>query len=342
MRALVTGATGFIGRRLVRRLVECFGAAQVTCMVTAPASPLEDDTLDNHHALGVRLIKGDLLESPPADERPPRVDTVFHLAGNVDTNASERALRVNDLGTERLLDWIAPVSNGVRVMYASSVAVHDRAARPSGPITEQSPCVPRTGYGRTKLRGERILQQRAARDAFSWTILRLPTVYGPGQKPGGLFDQLITRAIRGDLLGRIEWPGRTSVIHVDDVVDAMIDMASRPEACNDVYCLASDETDLTVGELARRIHAVLDKSMQPVDIPRPLLRVAQSLVWSRTAQVAMPPFARLHFWRLSLILTDGFWFDASKFRTMYSKPLRSVESGLAGLIEGYGRTTSKM
>ena len=47
----------------------------------------------------------------------------------------------------RLLDWLAGVSRGTRIVYASSVAVHDRVAEPKGPIVETSPLTPRTGHG---------------------------------------------------------------------------------------------------------------------------------------------------------------------------------------------------
>ena len=130
-------------------------------------------------------------------------------------------------------------------------------------ISEESPFVPRTAYGRTKLRGEHLIRERSGPDGYSWTILRLPTVYGPGQKPSGLFDQMIRMASSGAMLGRIDWPGRTSIIHVDDAVDVMVDLAGRGEAADQVYCLASDES-LTVGELARKIGEVLGRPVSAI------------------------------------------------------------------------------
>jgi nucleoside-diphosphate-sugar epimerase len=332
MRCLVTGGTGFIGRRLVRRLVDVFGVGDVVCLVKPAVTPLEAAALEQYRSIGLRLIEGDLVDDPVTADPPPSVDVVFHLAANIDTDASEHDLRVNDQGTDHLLAWLAPVSRGARIVYASSVAVHDRAREPTGPISEDSPFVPRTGYGRTKLEGERIIQRRAAGDGYTWTILRLPTVYGPGQKPDGLFDQLIKRASRGGLLARINWPGRTSVVYVDDVADVMIDAAFMPAAADEVYGLASADV-LTVGDLARRIGASIGRPVEPIDIPRPMLRLTRMLVWNRVAQAAMPPLARLHFWRLSLVVSDGFWVDPAKFRRLYAKPLRSLEDGLGEMRE---------
>jgi len=330
VRALVTGGTGFIGRRLVRLLLSQFGSDAVTCLVKEPVTPLEREARDSFRARGVRLIDGDLLGRPVSREAAPDVDVIFHLAANIDTDAPEEALRVNHEGTDRLLEWLAPISRGRRIVYASSVAVHDRVAQPTGPITENSPFTPRTAYGRTKLQGEVILRERAARDGYSWTVLRLPTVYGPGQKPGGLFDQLMTRAATGSVIGRLDWPGRTSIIHVDDVGAAMIDLAGEPIAAGEVYCLASDES-LTVGELARRIGAATGHPVRPVAIPAVALGVARGLVWNRAMRAAVPSVGRLAFWRLSLIVSDGFWFDTTKFRRVYTKPLKTLEEGLRTL-----------
>ena len=200
-RFLVTGSTGFIGRRLVRRLVETFGARSVVCLVHRRQTPREAAALASQRAQGVRVIEGDLLDDPVSREQPPPVEVVFHLAANIDTDASEEELLVNHEGTSHLLDWLRPVSPNVRIVYASSVAVHDRDRSPTAPITEDSPLVSRTAYGRTKLLGETILRDRAADGGYSWTTVRLPTVYGPDQKPGGLFDKLITPASKGALLG---------------------------------------------------------------------------------------------------------------------------------------------
>jgi nucleoside-diphosphate-sugar epimerase len=337
MTTLVTGATGFIGRRVVRRLIELDGPEAVVCLVKPPATPLEAAALESFRARGVRLLDGDLLNQPVSAEPPPRVDRVFHLAANIDTDAAERDLLVNHAGTRNLLDWLAPVSRGIRVVYTSSVAVHDRDAEPAGPIDEQSPLVPRTLYGKTKLLGEAVLRERAAADGYAWTILRLPTVYGPGQKAGGLFDKMIELASGGGLLGRIDWPGRTSIIHVDDAAAAMIELSGTAAAAGEIFCVASDESP-TVGELARTVGRALGRPIRAVSIPRPLLRLGRALVWNKSVPAALPRSAQLPYWRLSLIVSDGFWFDTTKFRRVYRGPLRTLERGLDDIIAEHPRT----
>ena len=337
MTVLVTGATGFIGRRLVRRLLETNGADAIVCLVKAPATLLEGEALESYRSTGLRLIEGDLVSQPVCAGPPPRVDAVFHLAANIDTDANEDDLLVNHAGTRNLLDWLAPVSRGARILYASSVAVHDRDRSPTAPIDERSPLVPRTLYGRTKLRGEATLQERAPIDGYSWTIVRLPTVYGPGQKAGGLFDKMIELASAGAWLGRIDWPGRTSIIHVDDAAEVMMDLAERPDAAGEIFCVASDKS-LTVGQIARIVGRGVGRPAQPIRIPPFLWRAGRAVVWSRSVAAALPGFARLSFWRLSLIVSDGFWFDTTKFRRVYTRPIRNLEAGLADTIRSTPRS----
>jgi UDP-glucose 4-epimerase len=331
MTALVTGATGFIGRRLVRRLIDLHGAGSLVCLVKPPANALEIEALAFFRERGVRLLHGDLMNDGVCETAPPAIDRVFHLAANIDTDAREHELQVNHVGTSHLLDWLRPVSRSARIVYASSVAVNDRDAEPSGPIDENSPLVPRTLYGATKLRGEAILRERAGVDGYQFTILRLPTVYGPGQKPGGLFDTMIELGASGGLLGRIDWPGRTSIIHVDDVAEIMIEMAARPDAAGGTFCVASDES-LTVGAIARSVGRAVGREPRPIAIPAPVLGVVRRLVWSRAIAAAMPAFARLSFWRLSLIVSDGFWFNTSRFRQVYREPIRAIDRGLDDVV----------
>jgi len=70
----------------------------------------------------------------------------------------------------------------------------------------------------------------------------------------------------------------------------------------------------------------------PIAIPAPALWIVRTIAWNSLARRLMPRFARLSFWRLSLIVSDGFWFDASRFRRAYPKPMRSLREGLQAML----------
>lgn len=328
MTVFVTGGTGFIGRRLMPQLIERFGAASITLLSHTSSKPHEAEAAEMFRHAGVAVIDGDLNRTPiAAAPPPPHVDLVFHLGANIDTDTPEEEHRVNDIGTANLLSWLGESVRGGRILYTSSVAVHDRSGIASGPLTEESPFTPRTAYGVTKLRGERVLREAAARMGFTWTITRLPTVYGPGGKSGGMFDLLITGVQTGGLISRINWPGRTSVIFVDDVGAVLIDLASRPDTANQVYCIGSGE-DLTLADIAGEVAALLGRPPRTLRVPASGWRVARRIAWNPVVGALVPRRLHVTYWRLTLVVDDGFWYDARKFLSQNRVPLVKLPEGL--------------
>ncbi len=328
MTVFVTGGTGFIGRRLMPQLIERFGAASITLLSHTGSKPHEAEAAGTFRKAGVTIVDGDLNQTPITATPPPsHVDLVFHLGANIDTDTPEAEHRVNDLGTANLLAWLGESIRGARVLYTSSVAVHDRAGVADGPLTEESPFTPRTAYGVTKLRGEQIITDAAPRMGFTWTTVRLPTVYGPGGKQGGMFDMLISGVRTGGMISRINWPGRTSVIFVDDVGAVLIDLGLRPEAAYQVYCLGSGE-DVTLADIAKEIGSVLGRPQRSVRLPAFTWSTMRRVVWSPVIGAMIPRSLHVTYWRLTLVVDDGFWYDARKFLSQNRLPLVKLPEGL--------------
>jgi nucleoside-diphosphate-sugar epimerase len=337
MTVFVTGGTGFIGRRLMPQLIERFGAAHITLLVHTSSKPHEAEAAATFRSAGVTLVHGDLNDSPITAAAPPvHVDFVFHLGANIDTDTSEEEHRVNDVGTANLLAWLGESIRGGRIVYTSSVAVHDRAGIADGPLTEESPFTPRTAYGVTKLRGEQVICDAAPRMGFTWTTTRLPTVYGPGAKQGGMFDLLISGVQTGGLISRINWPGRTSVIFVDDVGAILIDLAGCSDAGNQVYCIDSGE-DLTLADIAHEVATLVGRRPRPVRVPALAWRVVRRVAWNPVVGALVPRRMHVTYWRLTLVVDDGFWYDARKFLSRNRLPLVKLPEGLRRTLSGYGQ-----
>jgi nucleoside-diphosphate-sugar epimerase len=201
MDVLLTGADGFIGRYLVPQLRR---PHRVFALSRSPGS-----------AQGVERVCADLTDPHLERALPPRVDAVVALAQARDYRLfPEKALEVFEVNASallRLLDWSRRV--GVRrFVYASSANVYPRSA---GPITEDDRPAPGAFYGRSKYVGELLVGSYA--ECFACTVLRLFTVYGPGQT-NMLIPNLIERLHQGRAVQVEGLEGlRLSPVHVGDV-----------------------------------------------------------------------------------------------------------------------------
>jgi hypothetical protein len=147
---------------------------------------------------------------------------VFHLAAN--THTWERNHDCNDLGTENLLRALQPLGPKTHVVFTSTTAVMDNRDDLDQPLESARVVarLPFSAYGRSKWRAEQFLRVQAAKYGFRLSILRLCTVYGPEPRPNTLFAVLKQEVARQSLASRLDWPGLTSFIHVDDVVSCLL------------------------------------------------------------------------------------------------------------------------
>lgn len=331
MRSIVTGATGMIGGRLALFLSEKYGPGSVTALTNRLGRGESDERARALKSAGIRVLPMDFLRDRRLPEDIGPYDAVFHLAANLRTDLREDSpnspMRVNDLGTENLLRWLDGGLRGKTLVYTSSIAATDRAGPESVPLTEASPCVPRTLYGLTKLRGENAVRKAARETGFRFSIFRLATVYGPNARRGHIYERFSSWIREGALPGRLLWPGRISLVHVDDVVEVLEAAVRKPRLQGEIFFLANDE-EVTVGEWARVIAEESGKDLSFYPIPRalsvPLSRLAyQDRLWS-----LLPQAAALTAWRLSLILSDGFFCDSSKLMRAYPKKYIDVREGV--------------
>jgi nucleoside-diphosphate-sugar epimerase len=264
-RVLVTGATGFIGRHLVRRLVE--RGDQVRCLVRCldHRPLLAGDPLPS----AVECVLGDITERESLDRAVAGIETVYHLAGATLVIQLSTFRLVNSRGTRYLAEACARCSVPPTFLYISSLA----AAGPSQhyPRREDCPPCPVSEYGRSKLGGERILRTLAGR--LPVTVLRPPCVFGPGEP---FLLKLLHQARWGIVLRPGHCNFRLSWIYVADLVEAMVLAAERgrrllpdavPEDERGVYFVALDERP-TVTELANLLAKVIDsRSVWDIRVP---------------------------------------------------------------------------
>jgi nucleoside-diphosphate-sugar epimerase len=321
MKVLVTGGTGYLGSFLVRRLAEQYGNEAVVCLVPAHGTPAETATREAFQREGIRCVDGDLRSCPVAQDLDGPWDIVLHLAAATDTSLPEEKLApINVQGTANLLNTLRGQLGGKRVVLTSTSAAVDRPRRPHDALTELSPCKPRTAYGRTKLAAERLLKKWCAAEQAEYTIVRLTTLYGPGVRTG-LIPVLAEQLRQRSVAGRVNWPGRVSLLYIEDAVRLILFLAECPEAANDTFFLSSGEA-IQVGDLARRLSQLIGTPRQALPIPRWFWALTRRLIW-------LPGLTRLVPWRLLHILDDGLWCENAKVRRLCAFDLVSLSDGLA-------------
>ena len=267
-RALVTGARGFIGQRLVRALID--RETRVVCLDRTPA------TRDALSGLDVERVTSDIRDGATISRAMRGVEWVFHLAAATAPRTLAESRAVNVEGTRTMATVAAGQSRPPVFVYVSSLA----AAGPSHTmVCESSPCQPVSCYGRAKREAEQVLESFA--DRLSVTIVRPPCVFGRGDRNLLRLYKLIRRG--WELHAH---PGyQYSFLHVDDLVAGLIAAATigrrlQPppnEEHAGVYFLA-DPQPVTFPELSAMIARCLDcPRVRHVRVPHTVAWVAAAL-----------------------------------------------------------------
>lgn len=258
--ALITGATGFVGGHLAGRLAEEGWRVRALVRPTSDTARLR--------ALGAELVPGG-LDSPEAiAAAADGADTVFHLAGATTAPSEAAFARVNVEGTRNLVSGVlAAARRPRRVVYASSYAACGPA--PDGrPRTAADPPAPLTAYGRTKLAGEHELAA-AQRAGVEVVVLRVPAVYGPGDRAFLPVFRLVNRHLATVPSGPDR---RAHLVFVSDLARAFVRAA---DAAPGTYAVAEPVAH-RFSELIGSIAAALGKRPLRVPVPARLLRAAGS------------------------------------------------------------------
>lgn len=261
MKALVTGAAGFLGAWLVRLLLE--RGHEVRAMVR-PGRPL--GALEG---LGVEEARGDVTDPSSLVRAVQGCDAVFHLAGVRRSARREEFMRVNAEATRLLLDaCLEGAPRLSRFVLAGSIT----AAGPSRDgKREEDPLAPVEWYGESKAEAERIALSYA--DQLPVAVARPPRVTGPGDRENLLFFRLVKAGFLFTFSGG---PRPLSFVDVEDCVRGLLLLAERPEAKGQAFFLASRErTD--VESLQREAARALGVSPRTIRLPPLVLGGAAAL-----------------------------------------------------------------
>lgn len=241
----VTGASGFIGRRLVRRLAA--EGYRVRILLRRPAPDLE-------RLAAVVGVPGSLEDADSLTRLVAGADAVVHAAGLTRALHAADFDRVNAEATERLTAVCAARPQPPRIVLLSSLAAREPGL---------------SDYAASKRRAEAAL---AARPELDFTILRPPAVYGPGDTATLDIFRLLARGI-------LPVPGfaesRVSLIYVDDLVAAILALLTTDAGRGATYELRDGcALGYSWREIAVAASRCLDRRVICVPVPRPALWLA--------------------------------------------------------------------
>lgn len=288
MRALVTGAGGFVGQWLCSRLLrDGWEVTASTLGTLPPPGVLTAGELAAIHWRGIDLATGAherrslraLLEQRP-------VDAIFHLAAIAFQPAVGQdpgaALATNVGGLLTLTEALRPLrAAGVMdpvILVIGSGEQYGRHAPEALPLPETAPRLPLTLYAATKVAQEELALALHRAEGFRMVATRSFNHAGPGQAPQFLLPSLVARARAARRDGTPVTIGNTDVVrdflHVEDVVTAYISLVSRGTP-GEVYNVCSG-LGVRVGDLLSEVLAAagvtaparVDPNLQrPVDVP---------------------------------------------------------------------------
>lgn len=328
MRVLVTGATGFVGFHLVKRLVSA--GDEVTCLVRSPkrASAIS--------GFGPRLAEGDVTRPDSLKGLMGGFDAVYHLAGVIRAVGPDALEAVNRDGTRNVVAACAEAARPPTVVLVSSIAAagptrgtaHDERTEPH-PISD---------YGRSKLAGEQAVRAFAHRVPI--TIVRPAVVFGERDRELFSFFRLATRGYCPAPGGR---DARLSLMHVADLchlleVVCLHGERLHPEggeaggpSSQGLYYAAGVEQP-TYGELAEHLAAIYRRDVRPVSAPA-------AVTWG--AALLSETVSRLRRRATLLNLDKAREVSAGEWRCDASKALKSLPLKLRmGLRERLNETAA--
>lgn len=259
-RVLVTGAGGFIGSHVVRRLVA--GGADVHALTKSVSAVFPSRLVDLRDQ--IHLVEGNLTDRRAMDAVAERVQPryVLHLGAYTHVGKSwyrvDECIQTNVQGTVNLLQALDG-SEYERFVYVGTSEIYGDI---SVPFREDAQVHPISPYSVSKYAGERFCAMFHQGHGWPIVMVRPFNAYGPGQTPDRVIPEIIVRALRGEELLMTEGRQTREFNYVEDLADGMVRAALTPEAEGETINLGNG-TEVAMRDLATLILDLLGNPIEP-------------------------------------------------------------------------------
>lgn len=322
MNYLVTGATGFVGPHLLKRLAA--SGHHCRCLVRNPSKIIDPETK------GHEWVSGDITEPQTLVGIADGVDCLLHLAtlGHLSNFAASEAEfeKVNIRGTANIMH--EALRAGVKkIVHCSSVAAmgicHDM------PATEESRCEPHHAYGRSKLKAEQEVLRMVAENNLPAVIIRFSMIYGPGDWRD-IFK--LTRMAQKGLFPKIGNRTKlTPLIHVQDAIEGLL-LAAEKGKIGKIYLITNRQSE-PFDNIRKIIQETLGVHRIPLYVPEwAALSIAAIVEKTFSILGKTPPVARKN---IESTLADRIFSIEKAQKELGFNPKIDPENGLRETVEWY-------
>lgn len=309
MKIAITGATGFIGKRLVKHYEESGAVVHILSRKCLPNTPSN-----------TRVFNFDLTTCQYEDLIPfvADCDVLYHCAAEL--NDSSKMVQVNEVGTQKLFQ--AAKNRIGRWVQLSSVGVYGRPR--TGIIDEAYPPSPQNDYEKSKLAADIWLTKAAATASMALTIVRPSTVFANDMPNQSLF-QMIRKIQQGQFIYIGSRQAQMNYVHADDVLAALILCGHHPQAAGKTYIVSEHITIANfVDTLASQLHCA-----------RPWIVLPEGLARALTAIFKGKAFFPLTPSRIDAMTNQSLFSDTHLRTQLGFVPNVTLEKGLRQLADHF-------
>lgn len=323
-KVLVTGATGFTGIELTKKLVDAGLVVTALARKSSDLSPLAD--------YDIRWLRGNVFDDAAIQEAVKDQEYVFHVAAAFrDAKSTEKDYwNVHVKSTQLIVNEVLENPDFKRYVHISTIGVHGHIENP--PATEETAFSPGDGYQRTKLEAELWLNEFAAKNKnLSYTIIRPAAIYGPGDRR---LVKLFKMALKPYFLLLGNGKCMYHLVHVDDLTNTFIIAATHPDAEGETFISGSDEP-IAIAEIGRIVAEHFGKPFKILRLPIGPFFLAGDICEAICKPLKIePPIYRR---RVAFYSKDRH-FDVSKMRNVLGySPRHSNRDGIIETADSYAK-----
>lgn len=320
-RVLVTGATGFTGSVLMRKLVD------LDLDIVAIAR--DQSNLKPFEGMPITWLRGDVFDPELIDQAITGVNYIFHMATPFrEAKALDNVYHnVHVLSTQLLAKAALKQPTFKRFVHISTIGIHGHIDNP--PADENYRAEPGDIYQETKLTGERWIKEFCEQEGLPVAVVRPAMIYGPG-------DKRLLKIYKWVAQGWIPSIGKgdnlTHFIHVEDLTDFFLLVATHPKAVGEVFICANNKA-FTFKHMVHEIGDVYNVPIKFIEFPKaPVFAIGDILEFICRPLGIEPPIYRR---RLAFYTKDRS-FNTAKMRDLLGfSPNYPAEEGLRELATWY-------